>query len=260
MIHLSWLPYVVTSTPPLDVVDDVNVTSVHQLWTRLTTTSESLYVSLHFQENLVGDLYQVTLHNTGSIADWSRCGIKCRRVFDMVFVTESKGYGQHCGISRGSYIVAVNGLRTRVPFMGFEALTEFIAGSPHYRLPLTLDLLDSSNQDAVIIETERLLMTASLSVFHMAKATEQLRQLFLTVHEAMLVPLGLADVVDTCGKSIVRLASIGLLAEFIQRIHKKMLTRGHDHHDRRRVMLVDMEDLRWRHQMLEAGIMFAEVT
>ncbi|ETW08765.1 hypothetical protein H310_01283 [Aphanomyces invadans] len=341
-------------------VDDVNVTSVHQLWTRLTTTSESLYVSLHFQENLVGDLYQVTLHNTGSIADWSRCGIKCRRVFDMVFVTESKGYGQHCGISRGSYIVAVNG--TRVPFMGFEALTEFIAGSPHYRLPLTLDLLDSSNQDSVIIETERLLMTASLSVFHMAKATEQLRQLFLTVHEAMLVPLGLADVVDTCGlaalgnatrnamlpflaatrspsaadmvrliktlksrfrqacvlgpvviqftcialftccfvddklvhrettwsfrelvkilplnavllyaaplinrmktsaKSIVRLASIGLLAEFIQRIHKKMLARGHDHHDRRRVMLVDMEDLRWRHQMLEAGIMFAELS
>ncbi|RHZ14682.1 hypothetical protein DYB31_004319 [Aphanomyces astaci] len=306
-------------------------------------------------------LYQVTLHGSTDnvIFDWSRCGIKCRRVLDMVFVMEvgCSPYAQHCG--------------TRVPFMGFEAVSEFISGSPRFRLPLTLDLLDTTHEVYMaLVDTERRLSTASLRLFHMDKATEQLRMLFVTVHSAVLVPLGLADVHDTCGlaalglatrrallpfllatsrrpqapdfvrlvktlqsqfrrasalgpvaaqfvsivlytcccaddgvvsreaagafreliqmlplnvvllyvvplvnrmktssKASVRLASIGVVAELIARVHQKTLAiRLHDQHDTKPdspwpwTGVGDMEALRWRHQMLEAGILFAELS
>ncbi|ETV89143.1 hypothetical protein, variant [Aphanomyces astaci] len=359
-------------------VNDEDVTSVHQLYTLTTSTPSSpssSYLSLHFAESdRHGDsLYQVTLHGSTDnvIFDWSRCGIKCRRVLDMVFVMEvgCSPYAQHCGIARGNCIVAVNG--TRVPFMGFEAVSEFISGSPRFRLPLTLDLLDTTHEVYMaLVDTERRLSTASLRLFHMDKATEQLRMLFVTVHSAVLVPLGLADVHDTCGlaalglttrrallpfllatsrrpqapdfvrlvktlqsqfrrasalgpvaaqfvsivlytcccaddgvvsreaagafreiirmlplnvvllyvvplvnrmktssKASVRLASIGVVAELITRVHQKTLAiRLHDQHDTKPdspwpwTGVGDMEALRWRHQMLEAGILFAELS
>ncbi|RHY70408.1 hypothetical protein DYB34_007105, partial [Aphanomyces astaci] len=151
-------------------------------------------------------LYQVTLHGSTDnvIFDWSRCGIKCRRVLDMVFVMEvgCSPYAQHCG--------------TRVPFMGFEAVSEFISGSPRFRLPLTLDLLDTTHEVYMaLVDTERRLSTASLRLFHMDKATEQLRMLFVTVHSAVLVPLGLADVHDTCGLAALGLATRRALLPFL---------------------------------------------
>ncbi|RHY99500.1 hypothetical protein DYB37_011750 [Aphanomyces astaci] len=261
------------------------------------------------------------------------------------------------------------GFRTRVPFMGFEAVSEFISGSPRFRLPLTLDLLDTTHDVYMaLVDMERRLSTASLRLFHMDKATEQLRMLFVTVHATVLVPLGLADVHDTCGlaalglatrrallpfllatsrrpqasdfvrlvktlqsqfrrasalgpvaaqfvsivlytcccaddgvvsreaagafreliqmlplnvvllyvvplvnrmktssKASVRLASIGVVAELIARVHQKTLAiRLHDQHKPDSPSpwtgVGDMEALRWRHQMLEAGILFAELS
>ncbi|CAK4084422.1 unnamed protein product [Aphanomyces euteiches] len=338
-------------------LNGVPVKSVHDIWHRLKDPSIP-FASLHFdfEPRLNNDVYQVTLHATDDIFDLSQCGLKFRRIFDMVFVTDSTKYGRHCGVVRGSCVLSVNG--TRVPFMSFEHLTEFIASSAQFRLPLTLDLLQY-DQDALLIDTERFLMTASLSVYHMVKATEQLRLLFLTLHSAILVPLGFSDQHDTCAlaalgpvvrgavlpflattrgptpadmarlakalktrfrqivglgpvlvqftcivlftlcfvedkvvhrevtwafrdfvkiipldmllfyaaplitmmktssKTMVRLSSIGILAEFIQRVHKKTLTFDEAE---RMPGIVDMVELRWQHQMLEAGILFAELS
>ncbi|RHY67551.1 hypothetical protein DYB38_008234, partial [Aphanomyces astaci] len=68
-------------------------------------------------------------------------------------------------------------------------------------------------------------------------------------------------------KASVRLASIGVVAELIARVHQKTLAiRLHDQHDTKPdspwpwTGVGDMEALRWRHQMLEAGILFAELS
>ncbi|RLO07022.1 hypothetical protein DYB28_009214, partial [Aphanomyces astaci] len=92
----------------------------------------------------------------------------------------------------------------------------FVSCIPRFRLPLTLDLLDTTHEVYMaLVDMERRLSTASLRLFHMDKATEQLRMLFVTVHSAVLVPLGLADVHDTCGLAALGLATRRALLPFL---------------------------------------------